>query len=201
MSSYPESVERLIGEFERMPGIGRRTAERMVQHVLRSPAEDAIRLAEAVRKVKELVRPCGVCFNMADTDPCRICSDPGRDASLVCVVEQPGDMAAIEDAGAYRGLYHVLYGTISPLDGVGPEDLTIEALVRRARSGAVSEVILATNPDIEGDGTSLYITRELDGTGVAVTRIASGVARGGSIDRSSKGALAEALRRRAGAGL
>ncbi len=200
MSSYPESVERLIAEFERMPGIGRRTAERMAQHVLRIPQEDALRLAEAIRKVKERVKPCGICFNMAETDPCHICSDPSRDRSSICVVEQPGDLVAIEETGCFRGLYHVLYGTISPLDGVGPEDLTIEALAQRAAKDRVSEIILATNPDIEGDGTSLYITKALEGTGAKVTRIASGVARGGAIDRSSKGALAESLRRRVGAG-
>ncbi len=196
MPSYPESVASLIAEFERMPGIGRRTAERLAQHVLRIPSEDALRLAEAIRKVKERVRPCAVCFNMAEADPCHICGDPLRDPSLICVVEQPKDLVAIEETGTYRGLYHVLYGTISPLDGVGPEDLTIDALAARAAKGGVSEVILALNPDIEGDGTSLYIAKKLEKTRVKVTRISSGVARGSAIDRSSKSALSESLRLR-----
>jgi recombination protein RecR len=194
--AYPESVLRLIKEFGHMPGIGSRTAERLAQYVLRLSADEARRLAQAVTDVKERVRPCSICFNMTDTDPCRLCADPGRDRSRICVVEQPRDVVAFEETGAYRGLYHVLYGTISPLDGVGPEDLTIDALAERVRTGEVTEVILALNPDIEGDGTSLFVEKRLKDTGAKVTRIATGIARGTAIDRASKGALAEALRRR-----
>jgi recombination protein RecR len=201
VASHPESVSRLIDAFSRMPGIGARTAERLAQYILRIPEAEALELAEAVRLVKSRVRPCGVCFNMSDRDPCHICADPTRDAATVCVVEQPRDLVAIEETGAYRGLYHVLYGTISPLDGMGPEDLTLEALSDRVARGTVREVILATNPDIEGDGTALFIEKSLRGRGgVKVSRIASGIARGGAIERSSKGALAEALRQRRGLG-
>lgn len=199
MTSHPDSVQRLMQELRGLPGIGTRTAERLAQHILRQPREDALRLAEAIRDVKDRVRPCSRCFHMSDADPCPICADPRRETDRICVVEHPRDLTAVEETGAYRGLYHVLYGTLSPLDGVGPEDLTLEALLARVTRGGVAEVILATNPDIEGDGTSLYIQRMLAPTGVRVTRIASGVARGASLDRSSKGALAEALRRRSDA--
>jgi len=185
-----------MAELGRMPGIGSRTAERLAQHILRLSREDAMRLSEAIRKVKDQIKPCSRCFNMSDADPCHICSNPRRDPTLLCVVEQPRDLVAVEETGAYNGLYHVLYGTLSPLDGVGPEDLTLDALLHRVEAKGVDEVILATNPDIEGDGTSLYIERLIADKGVRITRIASGVARGTTIDHSSKAALAESLRRR-----
>lgn len=199
-SSYPPSIDRLIAEFARLPGIGRRSAERLAFHVLKSNREDAERLAGAISAVKQSVRHCAICFNFTDHDRCALCDDPRRDASLVLVVEQPRDLIALEQTGMYRGLYHVLLGRLSPLDGVGPDDLTIADLLRRvddpaanARSEPVREVVLGLNPTLEGDGTALYLAEQFAARGVRVSRLARGLPSGGSLEFANKAVLADAL--------
>ena len=161
MAPYSESVNRLIEQFGRLPGVGKKSAERLAFHILRVNKDEALALADAIREVRENVRYCEVCFNLSESPRCEICSEPRRDQSQVCVVEQPRDLIALEQTASYRGLYHVLLGRIAPLDGIGPERLTIEALVERVRSGTINEVIMATNPTVEGDGTALYISQLL----------------------------------------
>lgn len=199
-SPYPESVQRLIEEFGRLPGIGRRSAERMALHVLKCDAAEALALARAVEDVKKHVRPCPVCFHLTDADPCPICADERRDRSTVLVVEQPRDLIALEQTGTYRGVYHVLMGRLSPLDGVGPEHLTIDALVRRVENPganvggvAVREVVLGLNPTVEGDGTALYIADRLKPSGARVSRLARGVPTGGQLEHVNKAVLADAI--------
>ncbi len=196
MADYPSTIQRLIEQFGKLPGIGARTAERLAFYVLRSSQEEVFALSEALRDVKTRVRPCGICFNIAEGELCNICSDARRDKSTICVVEQPKDLLALESTGAYRGVYHVLMGHVAPLEGVGPEDLTIEALVRRVKAGGVKEVLLATNPTVNGDGTSLHISERLSGTGVNVTRLARGLPTGGQIEYSNKSILADAISNR-----
>jgi recombination protein RecR len=196
MQGYTESMMRLVEAFGKMPGIGLKTAERLTYYVLLAPAEEMARLADSIREVKENVRHCSQCHNITEGDPCDICSDARRDPSVVCVVEEPKDLFAIEAAGDFRGVYHVLMGRIAPLDDVGPEALTIPSLLQRAKGGVVKEVILATNPNLEGDGTALYLARELSAAGVRVTRLARGLATGGSIEHSNAAILADALRNR-----
>jgi len=194
MPKYSETLDRLIAEFERLPGIGARTAERLAFHVLRSAAEEAMGLARAIRDVKARIRPCAECFNIAEGGgPCAVCADAGRDRGLVCVVEQPKDLLALERTGRYRGLYHVLLGRLAPLEGAGPERLTVDALVERVRRGGVREVILATNPDLEGDGTALFVAERLRGLPATVTRIAKGIPSGSSIEYASDAILSDAL--------
>jgi len=190
---YSESMVALIEEFGRLPGIGKKTAERLAYHVLRSEPTEALRLADAIRRVKENVRRCTRCSNMAEGDLCDICRDAGRDTTTVCVVEQPKDLLALERVGTYRGVYHVLHGHLSPLDGMGPDQLTVEALVQRVRSGDVQEVIMATNPNLEGDGTALYVSNVLAPTGVKVTRLARGLASGGVIEFANVAMLGDAI--------
>lgn len=192
---YSEVVETLIAELSTLPGVGRRTAERLAYHILRQPSEDAMRLAQSIRDVKRRIHPCSECGNLDESDPCAICSDPRRDRTTILVVETPKDLAAIERSGAYRGLYHVLGGRIAPLDGVGPEDLGIEDLMKRldASGSTVKEVILGTNPDMEGDGTALYVRKCLARKGVPVTRIARGIPTGSSIEYSSTPVLIDAI--------
>jgi len=197
MTSHGESMDRLLDELGRLPGVGRKTAERLAHHILRMPEAEALSLSDAIRDVKLNTRTCSRCANVTESDPCAICSDPRRDASRVCVVEQPRDLVAVEAAGAWGGLYHVLGGRVSPLDGVGAEDLTIGRLVERARSEGVREVVVATNPDLEGDGTALYVERALAGLpDVHVTRIARGVPTGYSLESSSTAMLQDAFRGR-----
>ena len=193
MPPYSESVTRLIDEFARLPGIGRKTAERLAHHVLRCSRDEAMALANAIRDVKERIRYCRTCYNLAEEELCEICRDPRRDSSVVCVVEQPRDLMALEQAGSYRGVYHVLLGRVSPLEGVGPEQLTIEALVERVRQGGVREVIMATNPTLEGDGTALYISNLLAGLPVQITRLARGIPSGSVLEFANKEMLADAL--------
>src|SRR5207253_8385883 len=157
MSSYTQSVQSLINELARLPGIGMRSAERIAFHLLKQRPDEAMKLADAIRDVKTRIRNCSICFNLTESDPCAICSDPSRDQGLVCVVEQPKDLLALESTGLYKGVYHVLLGRIAPLEGVEPGDLTIDPLVRRLASGTVREIIMATNPNMEGDGTALYV--------------------------------------------
>ncbi len=198
--AYPAPVERLLAELTRLPGIGRRSAERLAFHVLKHDREDADRLAQAIADVKRAIGHCSVCSNLTEADPCPICCDDARDRGTVLVVEQPKDLIALEQAGMYRGLYHVLLGSLSPLDGVGPEDLTLAELVERIRKpGAnaggvrITEVILGMNPTVEGDGTSLLLMDRLAGTGVTISRLARGLPAGWSMQLASKAVLADAI--------
>lgn len=190
---YGEAVARLVAELKRLPGVGQRTAERLAFHIVQMPRDAGLALAQAVRDVKENVRPCRTCFNVTEADPCRICADPARDKTTVCVVERPQDVLAMEKLGAYRGQYHVLLGAVSLLEGVEPEDLTLKALAERVRKGGVREVILATNPTFDGDATSLHLRAALEPLGVEVTRLARGLPSGSSLEGASKAILAEAL--------
>ena len=202
-AAYPESVVRLIEEFSKLPGIGRRSAERLAFHVLKSSKEEARRFSTAIEDVKRLVRHCGVCWNLADDDPCRICADDRRDASTVLVVEQPKDLIALEQTGMYRGVYHVLLGRLDPLDGVGPETLTMAGLLDRiddpagnARGVPVAEVILGLNPDMEGDGTALHLADLASKRGIRVSRLARGLPSGSQIEFASPAMLADAIAER-----
>jgi recombination protein RecR len=188
-----ESVTKLIDEFAKLPGIGRKSAERLAYHILRVHKTEALALAEAITSVKENVRSCRTCYNLTEQDQCEICRDAKRDRSQLCVVEQPRDLIALEQPGTYRGLYHVLLGRIAPLDGVGPEQLTIDALLERAAGGEVREVIMATNPTLEGDGTALYISNLLAGRPLLITRLARGITSGSVLEFANKEILADAL--------
>jgi len=186
-------LELLVEELTKLPSIGQKTAQRLALHLLKGSKEDSLRLAEAIRAVKERVGVCGICGNFSDEDPCRICSDPARDGSLVCVVEQPGDVIAFERTGLFRGRYHVLGGALSPLDGTHPEDLRIKPLLERLRGDTVKEIILATNPNVAGEATALYLSKLLSPLGVRVTRIARGVPMGSDLEYSDQVTLARAL--------
>lgn len=196
MAVFSESVDSLIDQFAKLPGIGRKTAERLAYHVLRVHETEALALADAIRTVKENVRYCTRCYHLAEGELCEICRDPKRDASVLCVVEQPRDLLALEAAGVFRGVYHVLLGRIAPLEGVGPDQLTIDALVTRVRTEGVQEVVMATNPTLEGDGTALHISNLLAELPVTVTRLARGITTGSVIEFANKENLAEALTRR-----
>lgn len=196
MDAFTDSMKRLVEAFGRMPGIGERTAERLTYYVLRAPKAEMEQLAQWIRDVKEKVGNCSVCHNITEADPCRICADPRRDGSILCVVEEPKDVFALEGTGGFRGVYHVLMGRIAPLDGVGPESLTVGSLLARVKRGGIQEVILATNPNLEGDGTALYLSRELAGSGVRVTRLARGLASGSAIEHANRAILSEALSER-----
>lgn len=193
MSEITESVGRLIQELTRLPGIGKKSAERLTYHLLRVPSAEAMALAEAIRAVRENVRYCRVCYNLSEQEECAICADPRRRRDLLCVVEQPRDLIALEQTGKYPGLYHVLLGRIAPLEGVGPEHLTIEALVDRVRGGGFTELILATNPTVEGDGTSLFIANQLSDVSVRITRLARGITSGSVLEFANKEILTDAL--------
>lgn len=193
MARFSESVNHLIEEFAKLPGIGKKSAERLAYHILRVNKPEALALADAIRDVRENVRYCQTCYNLSEGPLCEICQDARRDKSQVCVVEQPRDLLALEQAGTYRGLYHVLLGRIAPLEGVGPDRLTIEALVSRVRSGEVKELIMATNPTVEGDGTALYISSLLAGQNVEMTRLARGITTGSVLEFANKEILADAL--------
>ena len=191
--SDTESLRRLKAQFGRLPGIGERSAERMALHVLLQPSDEAMALARAIRDVKRDIRPCTRCHGLAEADLCEVCADPNRDAGAVCVVACATDMRALEAAGAYRGVYHVLGGLLNPLDGVGSDDLAIASLLDRVRGGGIREVILATNPTAEGDATALYVLRELHAAGVRVTRLARGLPSGGTIEHANPTMLADAM--------
>ncbi len=193
MAQLTESVTRLIDELAKLPGIGRKSAERLAYHILRVHKNEALGLADAIRNVKENVRYCQVCFNLAEAEQCEVCRDPKRDQRLLCVVEQARDLMALEQAGTYRGLYHVLLGRIAPLEGIGPDQLTIAPLVERIRNGQFSEVIMGTNPTLEGDGTALYIANQLTGLPVEITRLARGITTGSVLEFANKEILADAL--------
>lgn len=197
-SAHPfgPAVGELVEQFARLPGIGRKTAERLTHYILNCSAEDAQALAEAIGRVKHTVRRCSVCYHLTEQEQCDICRDPRRDRDVVCVVEQSRDVVSLEAAGVYRGLYHVLGGRLSPLEGIGPEDLTLPALVRRVRHDGIKELVMATNPTLEGDGTALYISNLLADDGVKITRLARGIASGSVLEFANKEMLADALRGR-----
>lgn len=186
-------IQRLTDEFNRLPGIGPKTAERLTHFILQSKTEDALRLARAIEEVKAKVRHCSQCYNLSEGELCEICSDPKRDQSLLCIVEQPRDLMAIEKTGSFRGLYHVLLGRIAPLEGLTPDKLTVPGLVDRIRQGIIKEVIMATNPTLEGDGTALYLSNVLADYNVRVTRLARGLATGTVLEFANRDMLADAL--------
>ncbi|HEX9483600.1 MAG TPA: recombination mediator RecR [Gemmatimonadaceae bacterium] len=187
------AIDDLTGELARLPGIGRKTALRLTYHLLKQPAEQSRRLAEALQTLSDKVHPCTRCANLTEEELCSICRDPRRDAAIICVVEESADIGAIERAGEYRGQYHVLGGRLSPLDGISPEDLAIPQLLNRVDSGGVREVILATNPSLEGEATALYVQRQLTSHGVTVTRIARGLPVGGDLEYADGVTIAQAL--------
>ncbi|MBM4092581.1 MAG: recombination protein RecR [Planctomycetes bacterium] len=193
MAELTESVATLIDQLSRLPGIGRKSAERLAYHLLRVQKQEALALSDAIRNVRENVRYCRVCFNLAEGELCTICLDPKRDQQLLCVVEQPRDLMSLEAAGVFRGLYHVLLGRIAPLDGLGPDQLTLDALVERVRTGSFREVIMATNPTVEGDGTALHISNLLAELPVDITRLARGITTGSILEFTNKEILADAI--------
>ncbi|HHH75517.1 MAG TPA: recombination protein RecR [Phycisphaerae bacterium] len=196
MAGYSESIERLMAELGRLPGIGARTAERLAFHLLKASDEDALALASAISDVKSRIHPCRVCFNLAEDELCSVCSDTSRDGRTICVVEQPKDLLALEATGTFRGVYHVLMGQIAPLENINPEDLTIDALISRVRAGDIDEIILATNPTVAGDMTALHIQGELEQMDVKITRLARGLPAGGQIEYSSRTILSDAINER-----
>ncbi len=187
------AVERLIEAFRRLPGVGKRSAERYALHLLGAPDEDAAALSEAVREARARIAKCSVCRNLTESDPCRICTDERRDRGVICVVEQPSGAMAIEKGGAYRGLYHVLHGALNPLEGIGPDELEFDRLSRRLEDASVTEVIAATNATAEGEATAMYLLRQLGRDGVKVTRIAHGVPMGGGLEFTDEVTLAHAI--------
>lgn len=194
MSNYAQSIQNLMDQLAGLPGIGMRSAERITFHLLKQKPEDALKLADAIRDVKTRIRNCSICYNLTEQDPCSICSDPSRDQSVVCVVEQPKDLLALEAAGMYRGVYHILLGRIAPLEGSQPGDLTIDGLMTRLASGTVKEIIMGTNPTMEGDGTALHLQGLIaQYPDVAVTRLARGLPAGSSIEYANKNILADAI--------
>jgi len=190
-----KGFDRLVSEFQRLPGIGGKSAARLAYYLLRSPREEAERLAGAIKESREAVRRCSTCNTLTESDPCDICSDPQRDPALLCVVEEPGNVAAIEKTREFRGRYHVLWGALSPLRGIGPEEIEVEGLMRRV-TPEVKEVVLATNPNVEGETTALYIARRLKPSGVRVTRIAFGLPVGGDIEYADEVTMARSLENR-----
>ena len=186
-------VARLIDSFADLPGIGRRTAERLAYHVLNMPKDQALAFADAIRAVKESLRPCRTCFNLAEGEQCTICADPRRDRTVLCVVEQVRDLLALEQAGSYRGLYHVLQGRIAPLEGKGADGLTLDALAARLAQGQFREVILGTTPNVEGDATALVVAQRLEGVSVELTRLARGLTVGASLEQANREMLVDAF--------
>jgi recombination protein RecR len=193
---YTRSTDRLVAELARLSGVGRRTAQAMVLDILKLPQEQAVRLARLILEVRKKTRACAACFNLTEEELCPVCADPARDRGLLCVVEEPHDLAALEKARSYRGLYHVLGGVLSPLEGIGPEELRIRELLERIRGGGVREVVIATNPTLEGEATALYLGKQLKGLGVAVTRLARGVPVGGELEFLDEMTLAKAIENR-----
>jgi recombination protein RecR len=189
----PKAVGRLIEGFSRLPGIGPKTASRLTYYLLRAGQGEAEALAEALAALHQETMLCSVCCNISESDPCQVCSDPQRTHEMVCVVEEPLDVVAIENTGSFKGVYHVLHGHISPMERIGPDELRIQQLVRRLEGGEVSEVIVATNPTLEGDATAIYLARLLQPMGVAVTRLALGLPRGGDLEYADRMTLAEAI--------
>jgi recombination protein RecR len=195
VSTYTQSIQTLMNELARLPGIGMRSAERIAFHLLKQSPEEAMKLADAIRDVKTRIRYCSICFNLTEQDPCAICASPTRDPSLLCVVEQPKDLLALESTGLYSGVYHVLLGRIAPLEESHPDDLTIEALTKRLEAGQIREVIMGTNPTVDGDGTALYIQNLIASRfpQIQVTRLARGLPAGSNIEYANKNILADAI--------
>jgi recombination protein RecR len=193
VSYHSPSIGRLVEALQRLPGIGPKTAQRLTFHLLKQPAEAVRELADALVELKARTQHCSRCFDVTDEDPCRICADPRRDESLLCVVEEPSDLLAMERTGEYRGRYHVLLGALSPLDGIGPDELKVRELLQRLETNRVGEVILATNPNVEGDATAIYLGKLLRPLGVRVTRIARGLPVGGDLEYADEVTLARAL--------
>jgi recombination protein RecR len=194
-SGYSAVVDRLIAALGRLPGIGAKSAERLAHHLVRCPAEEALELADAIRAAKQQIGHCQVCFHLTEADQpiCAICNNPRRDQAIVCVVEQSRDLMALEKAGTFHGVYHVLLGRLAPLSGQGPDQLTIDALVARVQTGSIRELILATNPNLEGDGTSLLIAERLSNSGIRITRLARGLASGSTLEFANRDMLADAF--------
>lgn len=193
MSKFAEPMARLIDELKKLPGVGSKSAQRYAFHILRGSDEDAEQLADAIRELKAALRLCSVCNNITDTDPCVYCSSATRNQRVVCVVEEPTNIAAMEKGHTYSGAYHVLHGTLSPIHGVGPEQLRIANLIQRAESGTLDEIILATNPTVEGEATAMFLAGQLKPTGVRVTRIATGIPAGGDIEYADEVTLQRAI--------
>jgi len=193
MSDLAPPVAALIEELSKLPGVGVKTAQRLTFFLLRSPADQARRLSEAIMRVKESIIYCSRCFNITEADPCFICSNPNRDQEIICVVEEPLDVLALEKTGAYKGLYHVLHGALSPVEGIGPKDLRIEELLKRLQDGKAREVILATNPNFEGEYTANYLQKELKPLALKVTGLARGLPIGGDLEYADEGTLSRAL--------
>ena len=192
-SAYTESLNKLIEEFGKLPGVGPKTAERLAFHILKAEPAEAMALAKAINDVKNKTKRCEICYNLSEESVCQICSDPRRDKSIICIVEQPKDLIALEKTGACKWVYHVLGGHIAPLEGTEPEDLTIDKLVERVRKGDVREVIMATNPNMAGDGTALYICSLLKNTPAKITRLARGLPTGSTIEYASGKMLTDAI--------
>lgn len=190
------TVERLVDAFRRLPGVGKRSAERLVLHLLSAPPDDAYRLSEAIRSARERITTCSVCRNLTESDPCAICADEKRDAAIICVVEQPAGAMAIERGGMFRGRYHVLHGVLNPLEGVGPSELCLNRLYARLEGNAVEEVIIATNATAEGEATALYLSRQLAQRGVRASRIAHGVPMGSGLEFADEATLSHAMQGR-----
>jgi len=193
MSGYAQPIRKLIAELGRLPGVGEKTATRLALHILNASRDDALRLAESIRDVKEKIRLCSVCFNLTDEETCSICRDAARDREVLCVVEEPDSLMAIEESGSYRGLYHVLHGAISPIDGIGPEQIRLRDLVGRIEQGSIREVVVATNPSVQGEATALLLAKVLRGKGVTLTRIAMGIPVGGDLKYTDRMTMARAM--------
>lgn len=191
----PRPVVRLIEAFSRLPGVGPKTASRLTYYLLRAPEVESLELADALQEMRQGTRFCSLCFNItaAEMDPCAICSDEGRERALVCVVEEPLDVLAIERTGSFKGNYHVLHGALSPVEGVGPDDIRMEPLLARIRSGGVEELIIATNPTLEGEATAMYIKEEIGDSGVRITRLARGLPSGGDLEYADINTLSQAM--------
>lgn len=190
---YAEPIARLITELTRLPGIGPKTAQRLAFHLLTRAPDEVQALAEAMTNARRKIKYCSECGNLTDADPCRICSSPGRDRATICVVEEPRDVLAMERTREYNGLYHVLHGALSPLDGIGPDDIRVKELLTRLHSGELKEIILATNPDIEGEATAMYLARLVKPLGIRVTRLARGLPVGGDLEYADEVTLTQAL--------
>ena len=195
-SGLPKPVSRLIDELSKLPGIGEKNATRLAFHILRSKDEYTVRLAQAIVDTKKNVKACGTCFNISSEDPCDICTDQSRERDIICIVEEPLDLIAVEKSRVFSGLYHVLNGVIAPLEGIGPENLTIGQLISRLKDSSVKEIIIATNPSVEGEATSLYIARLVKPLGVKVSRIAHGIPMGGDLEYTDELTIGKALRDR-----
>jgi recombination protein RecR len=193
MTPYAGPIAALIAELAKLPGVGEKTASRLTFHILRAPRGEADALAHAILRVREQIRLCSSCYNVTDVDPCRICANPKRDPTVICVVEEPPDLLAIEKTREFHGRYHVLHGALNPLEGISPEALRVRELLERLAAGEVREVILATNPNVEGEATAIYLGRLLKPLGIAVTRIAHGVPMGGELEYADEATLARAI--------